>query len=114
MDWFYAQAPLELVHGVEICGTGFCIGLLLHYNGFERTIGQYRLDKLSTEDCVSNPLWIEYTQERDRLTATSHAKIKFWDHMPEGRSKRCYENVQKMVGVMTCWVRRDRFEVSIV
>lgn len=111
VDWFYSEAPLDSVIEVRLCvDRGFCIGLLLCYEKFSRTLGQYRLDKVA--DYVLHPKWVGYKQERN-LSAkppTSHVKITFLKDV-SGSSE--YE-LLSMVGTIVWWFGKGRSEVTLV
>ena len=46
LEWFYSEASLELVEQVQLCvDQGFCVGLRLQYEKFDKALGHYKLDK---------------------------------------------------------------------
>ena len=109
LQWFYSEASLESVKRVQLCvHEGFCVGLRLQYEKFDKTLGHYSLDKESAE-CFDEPQWGCFTEQRDSA-GNSHVKISFSRHMP----KNTDWNIFRMDGVMCWWFGPGRSEITVV
>lgn len=109
LQWFYSEASLESVERVQLCiNEGFCIGLRLQYEKFDKTLGHYRLDRESME-CFDNPQWGGFTEHRDSA-GNSRVKILFSRHEP----KNTDWNIFRMAGVMCWWFGPGRSEITVV
>ncbi|RMZ73058.1 hypothetical protein GMOD_00009568 [Pyrenophora seminiperda CCB06] len=61
-DWHYSDAPLTGVNRVRLCMEGeYCIGLLLQYDKYDRTVGQFRYDK-DIFDYLFKPAYVALKQ----------------------------------------------------
>ena len=96
VEWFYSEASLESVQRVQLCvDEGFCVGLRLEYEKFDKTLGHYRLDKES--ECFDEPQWGAFTGHRTSA-GNWRVKISFSRHKPQNTDW----NIFQMTGIM-CW-----------
>jgi len=108
-EWFYSEASLESVERVWLCiDEGFCVGLRLQYEKFDKTLGHYRLDKESAE-YFDEPQWGSFTQQRDP-PGNSYVKISFSKQKPENTDW----NIFRMTGIMCWWFGMRGSEITLV
>lgn len=115
-SWFYSEASLEGVLLVDMYIEGqCCLGLLLNYGKYSRTVGQFKSSEKSQKICI-NPRWLEYVQGKDEFAGTSYVKIRF----PEEEvttlqvSQGEHYFLTPMRGTIRWWYGEKRSDVQVV
>lgn len=108
-DLFYSEAPLDGVIQVQLClDKGQCIGLLLQYEKYSQTVGEFRYDK-EISDYFHQPCSIILTQHE----SASSVQIEFSKEV--ALLNRTEDNdIQPMRGIIVWWYSRNMSVVSII
>ena len=111
-DWIYSEAPLEGVAYARLClDNDFCIGILLHYGTWTRTLGEFRFDKVISAR-ILEPRWLQYSQERDRLNAKSRIRMHLGGS--EDMKKSEEYSSRPMIGWCVWWYGKDKSDIAIL
>ncbi|KAF2793658.1 hypothetical protein K505DRAFT_337608 [Melanomma pulvis-pyrius CBS 109.77] len=110
-ELFYSEAPLEGVIQVQSCwDTGRCIGLLLQYERYSQTVGEFRYDK-TISDYFHLPCSIGLTQKEH--DSTSYVHIEFSKEIAQLDSTGD-DQMMPMRGIVVWWYSRNMSVVSII
>jgi hypothetical protein len=102
----YSEASLEDLIQVQLClDAKYCIGILLHYETYSRTIGQFRYDKEISD--FLKPGTFGLAQEQHETNPRIRIQL-FDEHLSED-IKSLY--IQLLKGDIVWWYGRD---ISIV
>jgi hypothetical protein len=100
-ELFYSEAPLEGVIQVQSClDMGRCIGLLLEYERYSQTVGEFRYDK-DISDYFYQPCSIGLIQEQHNSASRVH--IEFSKEVA-GPDRTGENHMQPMRGIIV-WVQ---------
>lgn len=100
---YYTEAPLTGVSMVKLCmEEERCIGLFLQYSNYNRTVGQFRYDKVVGHS-MKGPLYILVKNSGGAVHLT------FADKPTSKPGYQC----QPMTGHIVWWYDRERSEVSL-
>jgi hypothetical protein len=112
-QWYYSEAPLEGVLHAQVClDQDFCIGLLLHYKTHSRVLGEIRFDK-TIGACISEPHWIQYSQERDFSNATSRVRVRLSKEQ-EDMDEMEGHVLRTMTGWCIWWYGKDKSDITFL
>jgi hypothetical protein len=105
-ETYYSEAPLSGVHKVRLCMEGdYCIGLLLQYDSYSRSVGHFRYDKIIRYH-PDKPSYIAVRESRQDNKVSVHVEF------PNEPIVRAGYHCQPMIGRIVWWYSREISDVS--
>jgi len=105
---YYSEASLEGLVRVQLCmDAKYCIGILLHYKIYSKTVGQFRYDKDISE--FLDPGSFGLVQEQHRTNP--RIRIQLLDEHSDEETKRQYLCLTK--GSIVWWYSKDVSSVTL-
>jgi hypothetical protein len=102
----YSEASLEDLAQVQLCmDAGYCIGILLHYKTYRKTVGQFRYDKEVSD--FLKPCSFRLVQEQHETKP--RIRIQHFDERSTEITRSLHLRLTK--GNMVWWYSKD---VSVV
>jgi len=109
-NMYYSEAPLEDLVSIQACmDNGYCLGILLHYGNYSKTVGQYRCDREISD--LYEPNCIGLLQVRHE--GKPQIRLQVLDEISP-QSEPADPILRLTHGILVWWHSKDVSSVSIV